>query len=790
MILLIGGIAFIGAQTADNTEEEFKKYRQLAQLNVAAGNSVTLMGDAVYNVNRFINANDTAAMQVTLAKLQDLGNVLDKMSSLARAQETITLLAQAKKSLSAYTSLLKPTQESVLGSYESYKNLAANIKTMTAAAQQISVLAHGAKNSEVLFYLAGIANNIANVEGYAGQYVEKRSSDEAALTKKAIADITKQLPFLSENIQTAKGLAAFDVMLQSFATVEKAFADVEAKTTATEKYIVDARAMRNNFVAGLDEINKIITTSAKNGGEKLQAETAAAHQTTMIFGIVGVLLGVLLATFIAIHIVRLFGKLSQFASAIAQANFEEVITIKEKGEVGVMVTALQSIPAVLNKTMEKANELTRKVMRGDYRARIDAADFQNGYARLVNMFNAVSDSYTNVLDIVPVPVMSCNKDLVIQFLNKPAQGAVGGNHCGDRCGKHLCADACGNEQCLGRQTMQRKKPYTNETVVRPLGARMDVSVTAAPLLDEQGEIVGYIELLTDLTEIKSKQNTILRVAEQAADIAHRVAAASEELSAQVEQVSRGAETQRTRVESTASAMTEMSATVLEVANNAGKASEQSEQTKDRANDGSNLVSRVAHSINEVNKITTALHGQMQELGQQTKNIGNVMNVISDIADQTNLLALNAAIEAARAGEAGRGFAVVADEVRKLAEKTMNATQEVGSSITAAQCSAQTSIKSVAEAAEAIEEVTSLTDSSRGALAEIVDLASSSSSTVASIATAAEEQSATSEEINRAINEINVIVGENTSGMVQASEAIQELSRMAQELNRVISELHA
>lgn len=68
-----------------------------------------------------------------------------------------------------------------------------------------------------------------------------------------------------------------------------------------------------------------------------------------------------------------------------------------------MVTALQSIPVVLHKTMDKANELTRKAMRGDYRARIDAADFQNGYARLVNMFNAVSDSYTNVLDIVPVP---------------------------------------------------------------------------------------------------------------------------------------------------------------------------------------------------------------------------------------------------------------------------------------------------------------------------------------------------------------------------------------------------
>jgi methyl-accepting chemotaxis protein len=40
----------------------------------------------------------------------------------------------------------------------------------------------------------------------------------------------------------------------------------------------------------------------------------------------------------------------------------------------------------------------------------------------------------------------------------------------------------------------------------------------------------------------------------------------------VEQVSRGAEVQRDRVESTATAMTEMNATVLEVTRNAGQAS--------------------------------------------------------------------------------------------------------------------------------------------------------------------------------------------------------------------------
>ena len=204
-------------------------------------------------------------------------------------------------------------------------------------------------------------------------------------------------------------------------------------------------------------------------------------------------------------------------------------------------------------------------------------------------------------------------------------------------------------------------------------------------------------------------------------------------------------------------MTEMNATVLEVARSAGEASEQSDKTREKADDGAKLVNQVVNSINMVNQVAVTLQNNMQELGSQAESIGGVMNVISDIADQTNLLALNAAIEAARAGEAGRGFAVVADEVRKLAEKTMSATHEVGSGIKAIQQSTRVNIDEVGSAVTSITEATGLANSSGRALGEIVALAPANSAVVASTATAAEEQSAKSEEINRAIGETHTII---------------------------------
>jgi methyl-accepting chemotaxis protein len=335
--------------------------------------------------------------------------------------------------------------------------------------------------------------------------------------------------------------------------------------------------------------------------------------------------------------------------------------------------------------------------------------------------------------------------------------------------------------CALKTAAESGRPAGAATSIHPQGKDMDVNYTVIPMLDHEGKIASCLELFTDLTEIKNAQRLMQDVAGRASAISVRVAAASEELSAQVEQVLHGAGVQRTRVESTASAMSEMASAVLEVARNAGNASEQSELTKNRAKDGADLVNQVVSSINSVNKVTEALQADMRELGTKAEDIGNVMNVISDIADQTNLLALNAAIEAARAGEAGRGFAVVADEVRKLAEKTMNATQEVGSSITAIQQSAKASIKEMETAVTAIAGATGIANSSGQALSEIVELATSNSALVTSIATASEEQSATSEEINSSVEEVNKIAEETAQGMERASASVQELSRMAQEL---------
>jgi len=114
------------------------------------------------------------------------------------------------------------------------------------------------------------------------------------------------------------------------------------------------------------------------------------------------------------------------------------------------------------------------------------------------------------------------------------------------------------------------------------------------------------------------------------------------------------------------------------------------------------AARVLDSANAAVDTVASTSAMVARLGESGAEIGEVMRFITGIAAQTHLLALNATIEAARAGEAGRGFAVVAHEVKELARETSEATESIGSRITAIQTDTTGAISAARTIREEIE----------------------------------------------------------------------------------------
>lgn len=346
---------------------------------------------------------------------------------------------------------------------------------------------------------------------------------------------------------------------------------------------------------------------------------------------------------------------------------------------------------------------------------------------------------------------------------------------------------------LWRKAKDEKKHLQNEIdksldKINKLNDELLKQVEAAKVNEEQAlqakQDAEEAQSWAEQAEVVTRNN----VASTLEDSSNNLSAASEQLAIQLEQASKGAETQRLRTVETAAAMEQMNVAVLEVASNASSTAAKTENAKFVAESGLTVVEDVIGSVSKVSDQAVVMRDSLQLLGENAQGIGLVIDVINDIADQTNLLALNAAIEAARAGEAGRGFSVVADEVRKLAEKTVAATKEVENAVGSIQKLTDNNIGQMNETNEVVVLTTKLAEKAGGVLQEIVELVNDSSDQVRLIATASDEQSKASEQINQAIDEINIISTETAEGMTQSTEAIMSLAAQSVQLKGLVDSL--
>lgn len=190
----------------------------------------------------------------------------------------------------------------------------------------------------------------------------------------------------------------------------------------------------------------------------------------------------------------------------------------------------------------------------------------------------------------------------------------------------------------------------------------------------------------------------------------------------------------------------------------------------------NVVQSATREITSIAESISSLARSMDLLGSQFDNIAQVVGLIKDIANQTNLLALNAAIEAARAGEQGRGFAVVADEVRKLAERTTQATEEIGSTMQLMQASKDQAISGISAAVEKAGSGVELADKARTA---IESMSHDVGRVVEEIMAISQNMREQSNAANNIANSVEQIAAMSTSSSTAARSVLQQTDQLHQ-----------
>ncbi len=247
-----------------------------------------------------------------------------------------------------------------------------------------------------------------------------------------------------------------------------------------------------------------------------------------------------------------------------------------------------------------------------------------------------------------------------------------------------------------------------------------------------------------------------------------------------------AERQSKDIEETTAQVLHVSRSISEVSTTAEEGARVAQRSLTAADKGRAAVENSIAGMNDIREQIQETSKRIKRLGESSQEIGEIVELISDITEQTNVLALNAAIQAASAGEAGRGFSVVAEEVQRLAERSGEATKQIGAIVKTIQADTQDAVAAMEKSTMGVVEGAKLSDAAGQALTEIDQVTKSLAQLIQAISQATQTQANATNKVAHNMQDILEITRQTTRGTQQAAGSIRDLAAVAQELKSSVS----
>jgi methyl-accepting chemotaxis protein len=346
--------------------------------------------------------------------------------------------------------------------------------------------------------------------------------------------------------------------------------------------------------------------------------------------------------------------------------------------------------------------------------------------------------------------------------------------------------------------LQAKADEFSETMERAangdLTTRLDPDSDSEPMTriahafnDMMADVEGTVQ------NIQSFAVGVSRATEEAGASAEEIAETSETVGESIESISRSADEQRDRLEVVSREMSDLSASVEEVASSAEAVTETAGETAAVAEDGKETARAAIESAREAQSAIDTTVENVDRLEERMRKIGDIVDLIGDIAEQTNMLALNANIEAARADGSGTsgtgdGFAVVADEVKQLAEETRDSATEIENLIAETQAQTERTVEEAQTAESHVEEAVEAIGEAVDAFETVAENAQETDDGIREIRDAADDQAASTQQAVATVEEVSEFSQRTADEATEVSAAAQEQTAAVSQVNASIQTL--
>jgi len=338
-----------------------------------------------------------------------------------------------------------------------------------------------------------------------------------------------------------------------------------------------------------------------------------------------------------------------------------------------------------------------------------------------------------------------------------------------------------NERTRGQQSELENK-RNQEAILRLLNemgdlADGDLTIRAKVTEDITGAIADSMNYTID--ELRALVTGVNNASTQ-------VSAKSQQAQAVSVQLLDAAEKQSKEIQSTTEQVLSVATTLSSVSTNAEESSKVALRSLAAADKGRLAVQNSISGMNDIREQIQETSKRIKRLGESSQEIGEIVELISDITEQTNVLALNAAIQAASAGDAGRGFSVVAEEVQRLAERSAEATKQIGAIVKTIQADTQDAVAAMEKSTTGVVEGAKLSDAAGQALSEIDSVTKNLADLIQRISSDTQAQAASANKVARNMQDILEINRQTTAGTQQTASSIKELAEVASDLKASVS----
>jgi len=318
-------------------------------------------------------------------------------------------------------------------------------------------------------------------KGHFGERLNLSSKDE-------IGQMARSMDLFADELQT-KVIGVMKRISEGDVTMDIAVKDEKDEIAPTMKNMVET-------IRGLNSEVQVLIQAITEGKLDMRGkgEDYSGSWKDLISGING-----LIDAFVApINLT------AEYVERISKGDIPQKITDTYLGDFNEIKNNLNNCIDVMNGLLNETNILIKATQDGKLDTRGNSEAFEGDWGLLMKGVNKTIDTLVGHIDNLPSPVLIIDRDFTLKYINKIGVSLTGlplEQVLGTKCYDQFKTNDCKTDNCACARAMIHNKKVVSETTARPTGMELEISYTGIPIMNENQQVIGAIELIVDQTEV-------------------------------------------------------------------------------------------------------------------------------------------------------------------------------------------------------------------------------------------------------------------------------------------------